>query len=330
MPETLFDVCVVGSGPGGGIATYALTQAGLTVALVEAGPRLRAGIDYNAHLPVYDNLDKRLAAGKRGAVSSVWNDYAARDHFTGVGDRPAHGMLPALGGRSLCWAGHSLRFGPLDFRSWPISYEEVAPYYSKAELLMQVHGFKDGIWNLPDGEFEPGVPMRCPEKMLKRGVDRLKASGRKMDFVAQRKAMPTTQKPGGRAKCHFCGHCMKGCEVDSKYTSANTPIPRAMRTGRLTLFTEATMTRVLSTKDGRRVTGIEYVDKQGATQRIQARAIVLACHSIETPRQLLRIPVDRWVAISPATSASTSRRCFPNWPSATPPTTTAPTTSTAC
>lgn len=94
----IYDVCIVGSGPGGGIATYVLAKAGLKIALVEAGPRLRAGIDYNAHGAPYANLEKRLSEGHRNPISSVWNDHAERNHFTPVGDNPGHGMLKALGG----------------------------------------------------------------------------------------------------------------------------------------------------------------------------------------------------------------------------------------
>jgi choline dehydrogenase-like flavoprotein len=287
MARPVFDVCVVGSGPGGGIAAYVLAKAGLKVALVEAGSRLRAGIDYNAHGPHYQNLEKRLKAGYRGPVSSVFGDHCERNHFTPVGDNPGHGFLKALGGRSLCWAGHSLRFGPIDYKRWPISYEEVAPYYSRAERFMGVYGYKDGLDNLPDGEFLKPVPMRCGEMLLHRGVNRLKAQGRKIEFVAQRKAMLTQPHWSKRAVCHYCGHCMNGCEVDAKYTSANTPIPFAMRTGNLTLFTESTMTRIVMDADGRRVAAIEYTDAGGGTKRIDCKALVLACSAIETARHLL-------------------------------------------
>jgi choline dehydrogenase-like flavoprotein len=283
MASEIFDVIVVGSGPGGGIATHALTRNGLRVALVEAGPRLRAGVDYNAHGSVHDNLDRRLRAG-RSPLFRV-TDFSERNHFTPVGDRPAHGFLKALGGRSLCWAGHSLRFGPLDYQRWPIRYEEVAPYYSKAEHLMCVYGFRDGLSNLPDGEFLSGVPLRCGEQMLRQGVERLRGKGRRMAFVAQRKAMATEPVPG-RTQCHFCGHCMAGCEVDAKYTSANTPIPLAMKTGKLTLFTGATMTRILM-KDARHVEGIEVTQQDGTVQTMRCRALVLACSAIETARHLL-------------------------------------------
>jgi choline dehydrogenase-like flavoprotein len=286
MADPVFDVCIVGSGPGGGIATYVLARAGLKVALVEAGGRLRPGVDYDPHRSPYEHLEQRLQAGRRPGTPSV-NDFAERGHFTPVGDRPGHGLLKALGGRSLCWAGHSLRFGPIDFRRWPISYDEVAPYYSRVERLMGVHGNRDRLSNLPDGEFMKGVPLRCGEQMLKRGVERLKRQGRRMEFVAQRKAILTERHPSRRPVCHYCGHCMAGCEVDAKYTSANTAIPAAERTGNLTLFLSATMTRILTAEGGRRVLGIEYADAAGRREQVRCRALVLACGAIETARQLL-------------------------------------------
>jgi choline dehydrogenase-like flavoprotein len=286
MASSKFDVCVVGSGPGGGIATYVLAAAGLKVALVEAGPRLRPGIDYNAHANVYEHLDARLAAGLNSPISSVSGDFSDRNHFTGVGDNPGHGLLRAVGGRSLCWAGHSLRFGPLDFRRWPIAYDQVAPYYSRAERFMGVYGSRDGLSNMPDGEYTRTVALRCGEQVLKRGVNRLKRQGRAMDFVAVRKAMLTAPHFSKRALCHYCGHCMEGCEVDAKYTSANTPVPLAMRTGNLTMFTDSTMTRILM-DSGRRVTGIEYTKRDGSINKIECRALVLACSAVETARQLL-------------------------------------------
>ncbi len=265
------------------MVTWRLAEAGLKVALVESGRRMVPGIDYGAHVNAYSNLDSRLRAGYGSPIPSVFSDHSERNHFTGVGDRPDHGYLRALGGRSLCWAGHSLRFGPGDYRNWPIGYEEVAPYYSKAERVMGVHGFKDGLWNMPDGEFQQGVPLRCGEQMLKRGTQALKARGRTMEFVAQRKAIPTERF--SRAKCHYCGHCMAGCEIDSKYTSANTPIPLAMKTGNLTLFLESMMTRINS-KEGR-VTGIATVDAKGVEQELKCRVLVLSCSAIETARHLL-------------------------------------------
>jgi choline dehydrogenase-like flavoprotein len=281
MTQQKFDVCVVGSGPGGGIATYVLAQAGLKVALVEAGSQWKAGIDFGTHAWPYDVLTSRHQTGQDNTPRLKFES----NHFTPVGDTPRHGQLRALGGRSLCWAGHSLRFGPLDFQQWPISYDEVAPYYSKAEKFMGVYGYQDGLSNLPDGEFQKGVPMRCPEAGLKRGVTKLKAQGRAMDFIAMRKAILTEPHASKRATCHYCGQCMLGCDVDAKYTSANTPIPLALKTGNLTLFTNAMMTRIVT--EANKIKAIEYVNQKGQTEKIEAKAFVLACSAVETARHLL-------------------------------------------
>src|ERR1700694_5195208 len=99
MAKRVFDVCVVGSGPGGGTATYALPRAGLKVALVEAGPKLRAGIDYDSHGSPYSRLEERLSTGLRRGTGNLFADRRERNHFTGVGDRPDHGLLKAVGGR---------------------------------------------------------------------------------------------------------------------------------------------------------------------------------------------------------------------------------------
>ena len=108
-----------------------------------------------------------------------------------------------------------------------------------------------------------------------------------MDFVGIRKAIPTEKVKGGRTVCHYCGHCMQGCEVDSKYTSANTPIPRALKTGKLTLFLQTMMTRIVTDSSKSKVTGIEFLDAKGQPGQLRCRTLVLSCSAVETARQLL-------------------------------------------
>jgi choline dehydrogenase-like flavoprotein len=129
--------------------------------------------------------------------------------------------------------------------------------------------------------------MRCAEERLKIGTKALKSAGREIDFVPLRKAILTEPHWSRRAVCHYCGGCMRGCCVDAKYTSANTPIPAALKTGKLTMFKETTMTRIAMDKSGRKVAGIHAKDKEGKDVYIAGKALVLACGSIETPRHLL-------------------------------------------
>jgi choline dehydrogenase-like flavoprotein len=152
---------------------------------------------------------------------------------------------------------------------------------------MSVYGEKNGLWNMPDGEYQKPVALRCGEQLLARGVRSLKKSGRTIDFIGLRKAMPTEWRVGQRAVCHYCGHCMEGCEVDAKYTSANTPIPLALKTGNLTLLSESMMTRIVMDASGRRVAGIEYATAQGNTEKVLCKSLVLACSAVETARHLL-------------------------------------------
>ena len=136
---------------------------------------------------------------------------------------------------------------------------------------MAVYGHRDGLWNMPDGEFLKPVALRCGERALESGVRRLKSQSRQIEFIGLRKAMPTEPHPIRKTQCHYCGHCMRGCEVDAKYTSANTPIPLALATGNLRFFTESTMVHILMDRDRRRVAGIVYRTRDGRTDRKRPR-----------------------------------------------------------
>jgi choline dehydrogenase-like flavoprotein len=128
--------------------------------------------------------------------------------------------------------------------------------------------------------------MRCAEKLLLRGVRKQNQSGRAMSLIGLRKAMPTEQRPGGRPVCHYCGHCMKGCEIDSKYTSANTPIPLALKTGNLTLMTETTAVQIVTDKAGHTVQSVRYRNAKGEGE-VRCKALIVAASTVETARLLL-------------------------------------------
>jgi len=132
---------------------------------------------------------------------------------------------------------------------WPISYDELSPYYDKVEEFIGVSGAYENVPNLPDGKFLPAMKMTCGEQLLKRAVER-RWKDRKVTIG---RAAILTQKHNGRAACHYCGHCDRGCSTYSYFSSPGSTLPAAARTGRLTLRTNAVASHVIvDTKTGKR------------------------------------------------------------------------------
>jgi len=195
-----------------------------------------------------------------------------------------------LGGRTNHWGRISLRFGPDDFRGksvdgvgddWPIAYEDVAPYYDRVDRLVGVFGSREGLRNHPDGEFLPAPKPRCYELLVKKASDRLGIT-----CIPSRLSILT--KPiNGRAACHYCGQCGRGCRVNANFSSPGVLIAPALKTGRLTLVTNAMAREVTVGKDGL-ATGVAYVDKTtGQDTHVRARVVVLAASALESARLLL-------------------------------------------
>ncbi len=153
VAEQQYDVIIVGSRPGGGITTYALATAGLKVALVEAGPRLKAGVDYHGHHWPYEYRDRQ--------APNFWRDNFLRGHFTSVGDRPGHGQIRALGGRSVCWAGHTPPLRSERFR-------ELADLLRASRAVLQSRRALDGRLREPGRPIQHarrGIPQAGPDAL---------------------------------------------------------------------------------------------------------------------------------------------------------------------
>jgi choline dehydrogenase-like flavoprotein len=195
-----------------------------------------------------------------------------------------------VGGRTNHWGRIALRFAPIDFRSysrdglgsdWPISYDDVAPYYDKVEGYIGVFGTKENVSSAPDGVFLPPPKPRCTELIVKQACDKLNIT-----CIPSRLAI-LTKSVNGRLPCHYCGQCGRGCITASNFSSSQVLIPPAMATGKLTLITGAMAREVLVGKDGK-ATGVSYIDKATRTeQRINARAVVVAASACESTRLLL-------------------------------------------
>jgi choline dehydrogenase-like flavoprotein len=195
-----------------------------------------------------------------------------------------------LGGRTNHWGRISLRFGPHDFMrktldglgdDWPITYDDMKPYYDKIDRFIGIFGTNLNMPNEPDGIFLPPPKPRCYELLIKKACDKLNVPS-----VPSRLSI-LTQPVNGRAQCHYCGQCGRGCATHSNFSSPSVLIPPAMKTGKLKIITQA-MAREVTVDDTGLATGVTYIDK--ATKRdnhVRARIVVLAASACESARILL-------------------------------------------
>jgi choline dehydrogenase-like flavoprotein len=289
-----YDVCIVGSGAGGGMAAYALTKAGARVVMLEAGPEWFPDRD-SVMLQWPYQSPRRGAATQRNQFGEFDACYGGFDiegepYTTAPGSRFNWWRGRMLGGRTNHWGRISLRFGPDDFRrrsldglgdDWPISYDDVAPYYDRVDRLVGIFGSREGLHNHPDGVFLPPPRPRCYELMIKDSADRLGIT-----CIANRLSI-LTRPINGRAACHYCGQCNRGCRTNSNFSSSGVLIEPALKTGRLTLITNAMAREVTVGRDGL-ATGVLYVDKNaGVDREVKARVVVLAASACESARLLL-------------------------------------------
>ena len=290
IEKTKFDVCIIGSGAAGGIAAKELCERGAKVCILEIGEWKDPGKDFRGHSWPFEFPHRGYRGEYREQLFGASADFP---HSNAGPDAAPYLIVPAVGGKTLLWAAHSWRFGPRDFRmrtlhgvgeDWPLHYDDLAPYYDRAEQFMGVCGMRDGLEVFPDGNFLPPLNFRCGELQIGRALARV---GPQFKMISTRKAINTVPH-GGRPPCHYCGHCMKGCDVDAKYTSAAAAIPAALQSGRCTLVTEAMATQILLDPAGNRVGSVVFRElKSRRERRVRCRAVAVACGPVESARLLL-------------------------------------------
>ena len=289
----VFDVCIIGSGAGGGTAAKVLTEGGLNVVMLEAGPPLNPAKDFKEHVWPYQLAHRGVGVGGRSdefmAPNGFW-EIEGEPYTTAPGSDFHWFRSRIVGGRTNHWGRIALRFAPVDFRSrstdgmgddWPITYADVAPYYDKVESFIGVFGSKENVPSAPDGVFLPPPVPRCTETIVKKACDQLHIT-----CIPSRLAI-LTQPVHGRPPCHYCGQCGRGCVSASNFSSSQVMIPPAQATGRFTLITNAMAREIVVGKDGR-AQAVSYIDKTTRNEmRVHARAFVVAASACESARLLL-------------------------------------------
>jgi len=295
-PKT-YDVCIVGSGAAGGTAAKILTDGGLNVVMLEAGPPLNPAKDFKEHVWPYDLPHRGVGIGGKQAAdfgeflapNGSWN-IEGEPYTVAPGSRFRWFRSRIVGGRTNHWGRIALRFAPVDFRSrytdgmgddWPITYEDVAPYYDKVESFIGVFGTKEGVSSAPDGIFMPPPKPRCTETIVKKACDKLNIT-----CIPSRLAV-ITQAHNDRPPCHYCGQCGRGCISASNFSSSQVMIPMAEKTGRFTLITGAMAREIVLGKDGK-AEAVSYIDKATRSEKmIHAKAFVVGASACESARLLL-------------------------------------------
>lgn len=285
-PAKVYDAVIVGSGAGGGTAAHKLTASGLQVVMLEAGPEIDPESDYKEHEWPYDFEDR----GRRMNAHLGGRRLPGEPYVVAEGNEFSWWRARVLGGRTNNWGRHSYRMAEWDFKprdrfgmgvNWPITYQDLEPYYERAERLFGVSGSREGIPSLPDGVFLPPMKPKCHEAILGKG-----AANVGMKMIPVRRAV-LTRGLHGLPACHWCGQCDRGCRTGSKYGSIQFQIWPALETGGLTLLTNSMAREVTVDREGR-ANGVSYIDKtSGEERRIRAKRIILAASTLETARLLL-------------------------------------------
>ena len=303
-----YDAIIVGSGATGGWAAKVLTERGLRVIVLEAGRATDPQRDYRMMTQPYELPYRGVAPGSvyapRQPIQSKC--YAATEYgrhffvddldnpYTTPENRPFWWIRGRqVGGRSLTWGRQSYRLSEYDFKAasrdghgqdWPFSYQELEPYYRQVESFVGISGAVENLPQLPDSLFLPPMAMTCGEHMLKRAVEGKWADRR----VTIGRAAILTRPHQGRAACHYCGHCDRGCDTHSYFSSVGSTLPAAARTGRMTLRPNAIVREIMVDPNSGRARGVRIIDQRTRQEEeVLGRTVVLCASTLESTRILL-------------------------------------------
>lgn len=305
-----YDALVIGSGITGGWAAKTLCEAGLRTLIVERGAHVEHGLDYVTESAAPWEMELRGLLSRQarerygaksgtGLMSDLVNGFT--DHFFTTHDEDPYETsedLPfdwvrgyQLGGRSLTWARSVPRWSEEDFKfsgglsaGWPISYNDLAPYYDEVEAFIGVSGNPDRIASMPDGRFDPPMPMNLVEEVIK---SRLEATHPDRRLIMGRTANLTNPREG-RGLCQYRDQCARGCSYGAYFSSLSSTLPAAKQTGRLEIATEKIVEKILLSETTGRATGVIARDpKSGTRIELNAKLVVLCASALNSLQILL-------------------------------------------
>ena len=302
----VYDALVVGSGASGGWIAKELTEKGMEVLMLEAGPPRVPARDFTEHIWPYQlryrgfgNQKKLLQDQPLQRLCYACDDYSrqffvndAEHPYTFPADKPFMWIRGRqIGGKTFCWARVSYRYSDFEFKAashdgygqdWPFSYEDLEPYYDKVESYIGVSGSYEGLPQLPDSKFLPPMRLSCGELVAKEIVE--KKFGWKL--IVDRSANLTAPL-NGRPACHYCDQCQRGCFTASYFNSPSVTLPAAARTGRFHLVSDAVVSHVVMNDEGK-AAGVAYIERTNrAAREVRAKVVVLAASALESTRILL-------------------------------------------
>lgn len=301
MTSESYDVIIVGSGAGGGMAAKVLGNAGLKVAVMEAGGDFDPAKEkYRTQMRWPWESPRRGANTVRpfGDFDAAWGGWEIDGEPYTRTDGTEFDWFRSrmLGGRTNHWGRISLRFGPRDFKrksidglgeDWPIGYDDIKPYYDRVDKLIGVFGTNEGLPNDPDGYFLPPPKPRLHELYVKKGAENVG-----VPVYPNRLSVLTRPVNDERGVCFFCNQCNRACGVYADFSSGTCLVQPAMRNGRVDLYTNAMVREVTTNREGR-ASGIIYINKEDMQEyRVEARAVVLGASACESARILLNSTSD--------------------------------------
>lgn len=305
MPKHIYDVIVIGTGAGGGMAIKTLTEAGLKVCALNAGRRLDPQKDFRNHRMPWEMKYRAFDDPKRRDVSYGYmdNEYTAGAWEHEIGFTTAPGtkwMWPrcfAVGGKTNFWGRSSARLGDIDFKAatldgvdvdWPVTYDEIAPYYTRVEKMIGVASTVQNRPSNPDGSYLPPFKFRCVDRILASGAEKVG-----VPYLPDRIAQLTVAHDG-RPACHFCGACTTGCDVGAFFSTPWVFLPKAEATKNLELRTDAVAKNILVNENGKAI-GVAYIDRKTKQEvEVFSRVVVVAASCLESSRIMLNSRSRQW------------------------------------